>query len=303
MTMMEQRREHGDARLRPVRKRPLAALLVERGIFADADEARRWVMAGQVLVDEQRVDKPGTPVAGDAAVRVLGRRRYASRGGYKLAAALDHFGVAVTGRVALDCGASAGGFTDCLIQHGARLVYAVEAGYGQLLGRLRADRRVRNLERTNLGDLTPTALDPLPTLITLDLSYLSLTQALPQAATLLAPKGEILALLKPLFEVEDAVARRTGQVDDPALLVAALRRVLEAAAPAGLTPLGAAKLALPPRHGVVEFFLHFVAAGPRSHDSDIAARRRSHIPWDYDQTTLAAIVAGAGIGSEAEICE
>src|SRR5438552_3449773 len=120
------------------RKRPLAALLVERGLFESEGEARRWVMAGQVLVDGHRVDKPGTPVPAEAVLHVRGRRRYVSRGGYKLAAALEHFGVSPAGRVALDSGASTGGFTDCLLQGGAALVYAVEAGYGQLAGRLRA---------------------------------------------------------------------------------------------------------------------------------------------------------------------
>src|SRR2546429_8604628 len=168
----------------------LVTLLIERSIFDNPEEARRWVMAGQVLVNEQRIDKPGTQVPRDAVIRVRGRHRYASRGGYKLEAVLEHFKVPVAGCTALDCGASTGGFTDCLLQHGAALVYAVEVGHGQLVGRLRADPRVRNLERTNLSDLVPTALNPLPTVITLDLSYLSLTKALPIAAHLLEPEGE-----------------------------------------------------------------------------------------------------------------
>lgn len=265
------------------RKRPLAALLVERGLFASEDEARRWVMAGHVLVDDRRVDKPGTPVPTGAALRVRGRHRYASRGGYKLAAALDHFAVAVRGRVALDSGASTGGFTDCLLQRGASLVYAVEVGHGQLVGRLRADPRVRNLERTNLGDLAPAMLDPRPALVTLDLSYLSLTTALPLAAALLAPGGDALALLKPLFEVDDPAAGRTGQVEDPAQVVDALRRVLAAGQAAGLVPLGAARLALRPRHGVSEFFVSFTSADGRA-------------PWRYDAAALRAIVGGEGIG-------
>ena len=244
-------------------------------------------MAGQVLVNGQPLDKPGMPVPGDAVLRVRGRHRYASRGGLKLEAALDHFAVAVAGRVALDSGASTGGFTDCLLQHGAALVYAVEAGYGQLLGRLRAHPNARNLERTNLDDPSLARLEPRPSLITLDLSYLSLTSALPLAATLLAPAGEILALLKPVFEVESAEARRSGQVDDPALLVAALRQVLEAGAAVGLTPLGAAKLALRPRHGVSEFFVYL-------------ARGTDHQPWRYDEAALAALVAHAGVGPAEE---
>jgi len=277
----------GDKAPRQGRKQPLAALLVQQGLFEDSDEARRWIMAGQVLVNEQRVDKPGTLVSPEATLRVLGRHRYASRGGYKLAAALQYFGIDMTGRVALDCGASTGGFTDCLLQHGASLVYAVEAGYGQLVGRLRADPRVRNLERTNLGDPLLQTLDPPPEVVTLDLSYLSLTKALPLAAALLAPAGHILALLKPLFEVESAQARRTGQIDDPALLVAALRQVLAAGAAVGLLPGGAAKLALQPRHGVTEFFTYFTR-DPRQQ------------PWRFDEAMLAAIVHDHGIGQSAE---
>jgi 23S rRNA (cytidine1920-2'-O)/16S rRNA (cytidine1409-2'-O)-methyltransferase len=277
----------GDKKPYSIRKRPLATLLAERGIFDTEDEARRWVMSGKVLVNGQRIDKPGMLVPGDAVLDVQGRRRYASRGGYKLEAALAHFHVTAAGRVALDSGASTGGFTDCLLQHGAALVYAVEVGYGQLVGRLRADPRVRNLERTNLSDLAPAALDPPPTLITLDLSYLSLTRALPIAAHLLEPEGEVLALLKPLFEVDSATARRTGHIEDPALLVAALQQVLQAGAEAGLMPLGAAKLALRPRHGVVEFFVYF------AHGTNCA-------PWDYDDAMLAEIIAGPGIGSAEE---
>ena len=272
---------------KPGPKRPLIADLVERGLFAHEDEARGWIMAGQVLVNGQRVDKPGALVPAEARLEVRGQRRYASRGGYKLAAALDHFTVSVEGRVALDCGASTGGFTDCLLQRGAALVYAVEAGYGQLIGRLRADARVRNLERTNLGELSSDRLAPPPTLITLDLSYLSLATALPRAAPLLAPSGDIVALFKPLFEVDDPAAGRTGRVGDFALVVAALRRVLNASAETGLVPLAVAKLALRPRHGVSEFVLHLT-------------NRPGAQAWRYHDDILAQIVASGGIGAAVE---
>ena len=265
------------------KKCSLADLLVERGLFADLDEARRWVMAGKVLVNGQLLDKPGMRVPSDAVLHIRDRSRYASRAGYKLEVALEHFAVNVTGCVALDCGASTGGFTDCLLQHSAALVYAVDAGYGQLTGRLRADSRVHNLERTNLGDLTPALLNPLPSIITLDLSYLSLTKARPQAVPLLAPKGQVLALVKPLFEVESAEARRTGRIDDPFLLVNALQRVLEVGKSCGLTMQGAAKLALRPRHGIHEFFVSFVQG-------------TNALAWCYDEHTLLAIVERQGIG-------
>jgi 23S rRNA (cytidine1920-2'-O)/16S rRNA (cytidine1409-2'-O)-methyltransferase len=220
----------------------------------------------------------------DAHLHIRGRSRYASRAGYKLEAALHHFAVEASGQIALDCGASTGGFTDCLLQHGASRVYAVEVGHGQLVGRLRADARVRNLERTNLSDLTPALLRPPPTLITLDLSYLSLTRALPIAASLLASEGQILALVKPLFEVESSEARRTGHIADPALLVEALRQVVEAGTICRLTLQRIAKLALQPRHGVHEFFASFV-------------RRPGVISHCYDEPSLLAIIQGRGIGS------
>lgn len=262
---------------------PLGILLVERGYFAHLDEARGWIMAGKVLVNDQCLDKVGMLVPRDAHIRVRGRPRYASRAGYKLEVALDAFAIDVAGQVALDCGASTGGFTDCLLQRGAKLVYAVDVGYGQLLGRLHVDPRVRNFERTNLSDLTSTILMPLPTLITLDLSYLSLTKALPVASRLLAPEGQIVVLIKPLFEVESQEARRTGHIEDVALLVDALQQVLEAGRACDLTIQGLVKLALKPRHGVHEFFASFVRRPGTSH-------------WEYDEQTLLAIVQGQGVG-------
>ncbi|GHO91763.1 TlyA family rRNA (cytidine-2'-O)-methyltransferase [Reticulibacter mediterranei] len=267
----------------PGRKVPLADLLVEVGLFEHIDEAKRWIMAGKVLVNDQRFDKPSMKVRRDAKLRVLGRSRYASRGGYKLETALEHFAIDVSGQVALDCGASTGGFTDCLLQHSAAYVYAVEVGYGQLAGSLRVHPQVKNLERTNLSDLTPAMLDPAPMLITLDLSYLSLTKALPIAAPLLAPKGLILALVKPLFEVESAEARRSGHIDDPTLLITALQRVLDAGTGAGFTPLGTIKLALQPRHGVMEFIALF-------------SKGHNCTPYCYTEETLATLVADVGVG-------
>lgn len=269
------------------RKVPLALLLVERGFFGCLDEAQRWVMAGNVLVNEHCLDKPGMPVAYDAVLRIRRKSRYASRAGYKLEAALAHFAVDVKGCVALDCGASTGGFTDCLLQHGAALVYAVDAGYGQLLGRLRADSRVKNFERTNLSDLTLSVLGVPPGVITLDLSYLSLTRALPIAAALLAPQGYIFALVKPLFEVESSEARRAGSIDNPMTLAHALERVLEAGTFCGLTTQGLAKLALKPRHGTYEFLASFMRGS-------VAA------PWHYDKQKLLTIVGEEGIGCTIE---
>lgn len=143
------------------------------------------------------------------------------------------------------------------------------------------------LERTNLGEVDPSTLDPRPTLVTLDLSYLSLTAALPLAAHLLTAPGEVLALFKPLFEVDDPEARRTGRVGDSDVVVEALRRVLESGQRVGLVPRGLTKLALRPRHGVLEFFLHFT-------------NDPGHIPLFYDDAILDNVVATPGIGSAEE---
>lgn len=270
------------------RKVALMMLLVEQGFFDDVEKARRWVMAGNVLVNGQVLDKPAMLVSRDVQIDVRKRFRYASRAGYKLEAALSYFSIDVMECVALDCGASTGGFTDCLLQHGASLVYAVEVGYGQLVGSLRIDPRVRNLERTNLSDLTADSLLPQPNIITLDLSYLSLTQALPIATKLLATEGQILALVKPLFEVESSIARRTGHIDDPTLIVEALQNVLETATMCGFSIQGVVKLALGPRHGVHEFFALF-------------ARYPNATDWPYDEQVLRAIVDGQGVGRVAVV--
>jgi len=196
----------------------LDRLLVERGLFEDEVEAARWVLAGKVIVGGLRVDKPGTPVDATAEVRVKGLDNpYVGRGGLKLAWALADFRVDVRGRVCLDAGASTGGFTDCLLQHGAAMVYAVDVGHGQLDWKLKTDPRVVDMERTNLSELTPADLPQLPSLATLDLSYLSLRVGVPTAAALLGagpeggapdPRGPVpgaepavIALVKPLFEL------------------------------------------------------------------------------------------------------
>lgn len=204
------------------KKRPrLDRSLVERGLFEEEDEAARWVLAGKVIVDGRRVDKPGTPVTAEADIRVKGLDNpYVGRGGLKLAGALADFGVDGRGRVCLDAGASTGGFTDCLLQHGARKVYAVDVGHGQLDWKLKTDPRVVDLERTNLGDLSPADLPEPPSLATLDLSYLSLRVGVPTAAALLAPgpvgagpglEVGIIALVKPLFELRSNDIERFEQ--------------------------------------------------------------------------------------------
>ncbi len=196
----------------------LDQLLVGRGLAESRAKASALVMAGVVFLGETRLDKPGHPVPEDAAVEVRGAPHpWVGRGGVKLAHALDHFGVAPEGRVALDLGASTGGFTDVLLARGAARVYAVDVGHGQLAWKLRGDPRVVVLERTNARNLTPDQVPEPPSLIVADLSFISLTSALPAALALAAPGARLVALIKPQFEVGKGQVGKGGIVRDPAL--------------------------------------------------------------------------------------
>jgi 23S rRNA (cytidine1920-2'-O)/16S rRNA (cytidine1409-2'-O)-methyltransferase len=238
----------------PMKRIPAWRLLVDRGLAPDRRAAEALALTGRVVVAGCRLDKPGTPVPADAEAYVRGEGRYASRGGEKLAAALDGFALDVAGRVALDAGASTGGFTDCLLQRGAARVFAVDAGFGQLLGRLRADPRVVTLERTNIAELTTERLGGArPDLCTLDLSYLSLRDAWGHVLPVLAEAADLLCLVKPLFETSRAELRRTGRIGDPAVYREVLLDLGRAAHGLGL--LGVVPSPVPLRHGVREFML------------------------------------------------
>ncbi len=213
------------------RKR-LDLLLVEQGLAASREQARRLIMAGAVVVNDQRLDKPGTLVSTVAVLRIKegGRSPYVSRGGQKVEAALHEFSLDVHGIVALDVGASTGGFTDCLLQHGARKVFAVDVGYGQLAWSLRQDPRVVSIERTNIRTLDPTVLDEIPTLAVIDVSFIALALVIPKVLEMVAPQGKIVALVKPQFEVGKGKVGKGGVVRDPALhseVVARLRMQAE----------------------------------------------------------------------------
>lgn len=197
----------------------LDVLLTERGLTESREQARRLIMAGAVVVDEQRVDKPGAFIAPDAILRIKEEARapYVSRGGQKLEAALRTFGIDVTDVMALDVGASTGGFTDCLLRHGAAKVFAVDVGYGQLAWSLRQDPRVINMERCNIRTLSPSALSETPSVAVIDASFISLSLVIPSVLQLLAPRGRIIALIKPQFEVGKGRVGKGGVVRDPQL--------------------------------------------------------------------------------------
>jgi 23S rRNA (cytidine1920-2'-O)/16S rRNA (cytidine1409-2'-O)-methyltransferase len=195
----------------------LDVVLVERGLAPSRERAQALIAAGLVEVAGEKAASAAHRVPAGAAIRLLGRDHpYASRGGIKLAAALDAFAVDPTGRVCLDAGASTGGFTDVLLRKGAALVYAVDVGYGQLVGRLATDPRVRVLDRTNLRLLRELP-GPAPSLASLDLSFISLRTVLPRVAELAAPGAEVVALVKPQFEVGREAVGKGGIVRDVAV--------------------------------------------------------------------------------------
>jgi len=199
----------------------LDLLLVERGLVPSRERARALILAGRVLVREQKIDKPGAMVPADAAVRLLGEDPpYVSRGGLKLAAALEHWQIAVTGRACLDVGASTGGFSDCLLQHGASHVTAVDTGFGQIAMKLRNDPRVRLLERTNARFLLPGALSgeqgsPELTLLTMDVSFISATLLLGPVLEAAPSLADAVILVKPQFEAGRGHVGKGGIVRDP----------------------------------------------------------------------------------------
>lgn len=213
-------------------KERLDTLLVERGLAESREHARRLIGAGLVRLAGQVADKPGVRVVTDAEIVVEALPRFVSRGGEKLEAALVRFGLDVAGMTAADVGAATGGFTDCLLQHGARLVYAIDVGYGQLDWRLRNDPRVVVLERTNARYLE--ALPEPVDLVTADVSFISLGLILPAVVRWLRPDGQVVALIKPQFEAHRRQVGKGGVVRDPTVHHTVLVRVIEKAAALGL---------------------------------------------------------------------
>jgi len=197
----------------PQNKERLDKLLFTRSLAQSREHAKRLILAGLVLVNDQKVDKAGTLVPEDAAIRILGQEHpYVSRGGVKLDQALREFHIDPTDKVAIDIGASTGGFTDCLLQHGAQKVYAVDVGYGQLAWKLVTDPRVINIERTNVRYLSPKDFPEQMDIAAIDLAFISLTKILIPVSALLKPQAEIIALVKPQFEVGKGEVGKGGIV-------------------------------------------------------------------------------------------
>ena len=252
-------------------------LLAERGLYPSRTRAAAAVLAGEVHlgVGRRRAEKPGQLVAADVAVDVAAPPPYVSRGGIKLANALDALGLDVAGRRALDVGASTGGFTDCLLQRGAAHVVALDVAYGELALALRDDPRVTVLERVNARALDPALLPYRPDLVVADVSFISLTKVLPAVLRAAAERFDALVMVKPQFEVGRGRVGKGGVVRDPALRRAALVGVAEAARDAGAAVLGTASSGLPGPAGNRESFLWLAEAGRPGAlaDLDAAAAR------------------------------
>jgi len=220
-------------------------------------------MTGRVFWGERRVDKVGTLLPEDAILELRGEERFVSRGGHKLEGALRDLDLMVTGAVAVDVGASTGGFTDCLLQAGAVRVYAIDVGQGQLAARLRQDPRVVVRDRTNARELTPEGFSEPIDLVTVDASFISLDRLMPAIARLLRPGGVVLALVKPQFEAgREAASRGRGVIRDPDVREAAIGRARAAMVAAGLQVLGERDSRVPGPKGNVERFILARRPGP-----------------------------------------
>lgn len=211
----------------PSEEKPrLDVLLVELGLAPSREQAQAGIIAGRVMVDGRRVDKPGTRMKRTAQVEMRkAESEFVGRGGHKLAGALAQFQIDVTGRVCLDVGASTGGFTDCLLQRGAALVHAVDVGHGQLAWKLRCDPRVVVREKVNARYLAAADFDPRPTLAVIDVSFISLELILGPVAQVLLPPREIVCLIKPQFEIGREEVPRGGVVKDPDLRERAVEKI------------------------------------------------------------------------------
>jgi 23S rRNA (cytidine1920-2'-O)/16S rRNA (cytidine1409-2'-O)-methyltransferase len=231
-------------------------LMVERGLAPSRERAQALIMAGQVLSEGQRIDKPGTRIAKDARIEITGQAlRYASRGGLKLEGALEDFALSPGGRICLDAGSSTGGFTDCLLQNGAAKVYAVDVTVSQLDWKLQQHNRVVMIERNARHLQAADIADPIA-FITADLSFISVAKVLPALVSVAAPGGDLLVLIKPQFELEKRDVGKGGIVRDPAFHQKAVQGIVEAAARLGLQVEGVKPSKLPGAEGNQEFFLH-----------------------------------------------
>jgi 23S rRNA (cytidine1920-2'-O)/16S rRNA (cytidine1409-2'-O)-methyltransferase len=248
-----------------VKKERLDVLLVEKGLVASRERAKSSIMAGLVFVNGQRIDKAGTMVPVEGLILVTGDSiGYVSRGGLKLAKALKHFEIDMTGKVMADIGASTGGFTDCALQNGAISVYAIDVGYGQLAWSLRTDERVINMERTNIRNVTTEDLGKLLDFASIDVAFISLTKVLPVVKTLLGPAGTVVALIKPQFEAGREKVGKKGVVRDPLIHIEVIAKIVDVSCELGFIPIGLTYSPVKGPEGNIEYLIYLANAASES---------------------------------------
>ena len=246
-------------------KERIDVLLVDRGLIETREKAKRAVMAGLVYSNEERLDKPGEKVNVDIPLTVKGNvLPYVSRGGLKLEKALKVFDVTVSGKVMLDIGASTGGFTDCALQNGAKMSYALDVGYNQLAWKLRQDERVVVMERTNFRYVTPQDLaGEMPNFATIDVSFISLKLILPVLKTLLVPGGDIIALVKPQFEAGREQVGKKGIIRDDKVHLEVVNKIVDFSLAQGFDAVNLSFSPITGGDGNIEFLLHLKWEGEK----------------------------------------
>ena len=244
-------------------KERLDILLTEKNFFDSRARAQAMIMAGKILVDGRKIDKSGTLVACDAEIRVLGEEMpFVSRGGLKLQKALDVFRINMSGKIAADVGASTGGFTDCMLQHGAAKVYAIDVGYGQLAWKLRSNVRVVNMERTNIRNVTREDFSDELDFASIDVAFISLEKVLPVVFDVLKPSGEVVALIKPQFEAGRENVGKHGVVRDKKIHAEVVERILNFAASIGFGVEGLTFSPVKGPEGNIEYLAHLQKNSP-----------------------------------------
>ncbi|MGN0027051.1 MAG: TlyA family RNA methyltransferase [Clostridium sp.] len=240
------------------KKERLDILLVEKGIFTSRERAKTSIMAGKIFVDGQRVDKAGEKVSVDAEIIFKGQEiPYVSRGGLKLEKAMKEFGISLENKICMDIGASTGGFTDCMLQNGAKKVFSIDVGYGQFAWKLRTDPRVVCMERTNIRYVTPDDIGELTDFASIDVSFISLKKIMPATINLLSDKGEVVALIKPQFEAGKEKVGKKGVVRDINVHNEVVKSIVDYLLSQGLNILALSYSPIKGPEGNIEYLVYF----------------------------------------------
>ena len=246
-------------------KERLDVLLVSRGLAPSREKAKAMIMAGDVFVENEREDKAGSMFPINVNIEVHGEQlKYVSRGGLKLEKAMQEFPITLKGSVCMDIGASTGGFTDCMLQNGAKKVYAVDVGYGQFAWKLRQDQRVVCMEKTNIRYVTPEDIGELLDFASVDVSFISLSKVLPAAKELLKDNGEMVCLIKPQFEAGKDKVGKKGVVRDKSVHVEVIQNVISYASENGFLVLGLSYSPVKGPEGNIEYLIHLRKSGETS---------------------------------------